>query len=202
MSNTYSPQGIVNTNLAVTHLYGRAHATRQRSVINTITVPVNFEFYCDPNIIPACNITTYSTLPSPGVGNAISPSALQSPDDIRWYIQARHNLNVDGNVTNTQTRDGAHDLNFAAISSGSNTVQYIYNGAVGHPYKATIELWSQEWLIYDRYNPNNTVNNGGNVVNNFELEFTRSGVKGGIDNTDGQTSDSNAATNTNRRIQW
>jgi len=207
---TNNPAGIINSNQVVTHLYGRAHIPRQRVSGNTAQVPIYYEFYCDSDaaaLPSACTIGSFASLPTSG--SAISPDALLSQDDVRWYIQTQHNTGIDGNVTSTQTRDinsdrvGDDNAQFSQMSvdNTTNLGTYTYRGNKGYPYKATMEIPTPDWLIYNRYDESNTVNNGGNVVNNFELEFTRSGSWAGEDSSGVQT-DSNASSVTNRRIQW
>ena len=70
-----------------------------------------------------------------------------------------------------------------------------YNGGKGYPFKSTVNMTSNDWLIYDRYDSNA-------IVNDFELEFYNTGIWAGQDNSDGTSADSDAATNTNRRLQW
>lgn len=198
VNGTYTIANPTYTALPIIHVYARVHTPRQRSAIPLVTVPFDFEFYCDPaapiTVPTTCNINTYSTLPAP-FPNAISPNALASRDSIRWYSLRTHNLGVDGNITNTQTRNGTKNAFFSSILFGPNATQYTYNPAqAGYPYKATMEVSSQPWLIYNRYDP--TVN-----TNTFELEFYGAGNWVGTDATDTNLS-TNVNTNTNRRIQW
>jgi len=203
LSSTYTPYGTVNKGQNVTFLYGRQHTPRQRVAGTTATVPLAYEFYCDS--ATGCNIGNYNVLPS--VANPISPNALLSSDDIRWYIQTQHNTTLDGNVTFSRTRGGIDDVRFGnganiTLSADRTTATYTYDSSRGYPYKVTMETWTQDWLIYNQYDNNPTINNGGNVVNNFELEFFDTGNWGGTDRTDGSNSSTNMSPTTNRRIQW
>jgi hypothetical protein len=64
----------------------------------------------------------------------------------------------------------------------------------GFPFKATMWITTQNWLLYHPINPN-PVNNA------FELEFNSRGGWAG-QNTGNIAVDSNASVNTNRRIEW
>lgn len=189
------------TNLAfdanITYIYGRLHTPRHRvadpdpGTLSTLAnIPLNYEFYCEA---PGCTIEDYnaaSTLP-------ISPIGLLSPDDVRWYIQAIHNVSTDGNATQTRTRNGLDDARFTggmSIDADSMGATYVYDGVKGYPYKATIELSTRDWLLYNRYDATAT-------VNDFELEFTTAGNWSGKDES-GMGLDGNSSTNVNRRVEW
>ena len=196
LMNSVLPIGSVNSDLNVTHLYGREHVPRHRSSNPTITVPISYEFYCDSDVtsLPVpCQIANH---------NIVSPNRLLSQDDIRWYVQVGHNPTVDGNTSFTQTRGGAHDALFNDMNITNTQAAYTYDETRGYPFKATIEVTTQDWLIYNRYDGGPTVNNGGNVVNSFELEFFSTGQWGGQDNTGGVNTNTLPSADTNRRIQW
>ena len=201
LATDHLPDSNITALSSITHIYGRVHTPRQR-VANpnpnnnaTATIPIYYEFYCDSASLPVCNIGTYATLPT--ALNPLSPIGLLSPDDVRWYSQDLHNVNNEGNATQTQARIGADD---AVITSSivnpttANDAYYEYNGGKGYPYKTTIELTAPDWLIYDRYNTAAT-------VNNFELEFYTTGQWAG-ENQSGVNVDANTSINVNRRIQW
>ncbi len=199
--------------LNIAHLYGREHIPRYRVNGNNAQVPIYYEFFCDDDAAaqPApCNIATFANFPD--ANRSISPKALLSVDDVRWYVQLEHNVSADGNATSTQTRDlngdrvGEDNGRFGLmdIDDNSTTANYVYNGSRGYPYKATIEVVTPDWLIFSRYDGSDTVNNKlapGSVVNNFELEFTQSGGRVGKD-TSGINTQTDSASTTNRRIQW
>ena len=203
----HHPEGIVVTDLNVTHLYGRAHTPRHRVQGPNATVPIYYEFFCDTALVApevTCNIADLAIQPSPGV--RISPFGLLSPDDIRWYSQTLHNVGFDGAATFTQTRTTEDYANFGngagmAINGTLNAGVYAYGGQKGYPYKVTIDVMTPDWLIYNRYDGSATINNFGNNVNSFELEFTQAGNWAGQDRS-GMGTESNASATTNRRIQW
>ena len=207
MTATYNPEGTVISNQDVIHLYGREHVPRHRVTGPNATVPIYYEFYCDQTLVApdvTCNIGAFDNLPS--ALNPISPDALLSPDDVRWYIQTEHNVGVDGNSTFTRARIAADNANFnnganMNININADAGIYTYSGAKGYPYKVTVEVHTPDWLIYNRYDGSATINNGGNNVNNFELEFSQAGNWAGQDRS-GMEADSDASSTTNRRIQW
>lgn len=198
----FNPVHVPDTNLStdinVTHIYGRLHTPRQRvadtdpgTQAATATIPLYYEFYC--NSITGCNINDYTTTP------ALAPDRLLSQDDVRWYVQDLHNVVIDGNATATQTRNNVNDLRFnngadMNIDADARTATYTYDGSQGYPYKVTIELGTQNWLLYNRYNINAT-------ENEFELEFFTAGQWSGRDESQ-MGLDANSSTNVNRRISW
>ena len=199
MTTTHNPNGGINTNASVTHIYGRVHTPRQRvanpnpALNANATIPLYYEFYCDS--ATGCNIGTYATVPA-AAPNALSPIGLLSPDDVRWYSQALHTIAEDGNASATQARSAADDalITTKVINAGAQSANYTYNGNKGYPYKATIEVSAPAWLLYNRFNV-------AASVNEFELEFFSSGRFSGTD-ASGVNMDANTSINVNRRIQW
>ncbi len=198
--SNYQPNEGIDENATITYIYGRLHSPRQRvadpdpaTLPALANIPLYYEFYCDANIVPTCDITTYATVPT--AVNALSPIGLLSPDDVRWYSQALHTTATDGNATATQARSAVDDARFTrSIDPGAQTATYTYDGTRGYPYKATIQLNAPNWLIYNRYDATAT-------FNEFELEFFTTGRWGGQDQSN-MSIDANTSTNVNRRIQW
>jgi hypothetical protein len=186
----------------VTYIYGRLHSPRQRiadtdlsTIDATAVIPLYYEFYCDS--LTGCDIADFNSAQP----LALSPIGLLSPDDVRWYRQNEHNISVDGNATATRTRNGTDDERFRVdgdikmgININADAGVYTYNGNRGYPYKATIELFAPDWLLYNRYN-------GNAVVNDFELEFFSAGQWAGRD-ASGMGLDVNTSSNINRRVEW
>ena len=205
----HHPDGVVNSNINIVHIYGREHIPRHRSTTLATTVPIYYEFYCDSSttaLPAACTIGNFNIIPSPV--NPISPNALLSPDSVRWYRQVQHNTLLDGTVTTVRTRGNLEDNAFTPdtlvnmdVNTTNTGINFLYNGSKGFPYKVTIETPTPDWLIYNRYDNSPTINNGGINVNSFELEFSQVGGQTGKDNS---TTHMNAtgAPATNRRIQW
>ena len=179
LETPHEPQGIVTNNQSVTHVYGRVHTPRQRSNTPNITVPTNYEFYC--NSATGCAVGNYAL---------VSPQELLSPDAVRWYNLPIHNNLVDGDVTSTNARNEIDNGDFDTMQPINNglSAQYIYNNKQGYPYKTTINLNTENWLIYHRYNANAN-------ANTFELEFYNAGNWGGLNRSKIQ-SDSNVSGNT------
>jgi len=194
----YTPAGIINTNLEVIHLYGRAYVQRHRAANQNANVPLLYEFYCNDqagSLPAACSISTYS--------GTVSPNALHSPDDIRWYSQALHNTAVDGNVSATDARNSSDQtrLTTKTINADSTQASYTYDASRGFPYKTTVQINTPDWLIYSRFDNSATINNAGTNANTFELEFYNAGNWAGQDNSN-MEDNTNASSTTNRRIQW
>ena len=196
MLPNYEPNGGLEGNATITYIYGRLHTPRQRvanpnpAAVANAQIPIYYEFYCDG--ATGCNIGTYSVPPVA----PISPFALLSQDDVRWYSQALHNVTWDGNATATQARSVADDalITTKVIDAGALSASYTYNGNKGYPYKATIELSAPAWLLYNRFN-------AAASVNDFELEFFSTGRFAGQDRSN-VNMDANTSINVNRRIQW
>ncbi len=183
----------------ITFIYGRVHAPRYRvecsgtgncSTATSPNQPLKFytEFYYDA----AASVEANSTL------TTLSQEADRSVDSIRWYTNTQHNEGRDGNITSVIqryvttspiSRSGA-TLTF---TSGVAFDDFEYDSSSeGYPYKATMQIISQPWLIYNRFDDSAT-------ANDFELEFNAKklgGATGGVD-------DSNMTSpNTSRRIRW
>jgi hypothetical protein len=196
MLSNYVPESGLEGNATITYIYGRVHTPRQRVANPNPAAPANaqiplyYEFYCDD--ASGCDIATYSGFPIA----PISPFALLSQDDVRWYSQELHNVARDGNATTTRARSLADDvlITTKVIDAGAQSATYTYNGNRGYPYKATIELSAPAWLLYNRFDPAAT-------VNDFELEFFSTGRFAGTDES-GVNMDANTSINVNRRIQW
>ncbi len=196
MLPNYEPSNGIEGNATITYIYGRVHSPRQRvanpnpAINANATIPLYYEFYCDG--ATGCNIGTYAVPPVA----PISPIGLLSPDDVRWYSQALHNIARDGNATATQARSVVDNalIITRTIDPGAQTASYTYNGNKGYPYKTTIELSAPSWLIYNRFDAAAT-------VNNFELEFFSTGQFAGEDNSKVSV-DANTSINVNRRISW
>lgn len=191
MSPNHLPDSNITSLIPVTHIYGRQHVPRHRSPTATALVPIYYEFYCDS--LTGCNIGSHAANP------ALSPNALLSPDDVRWYIQSMHDVNIDGNATSTQARNAADNAQFPGatnmdINSTADGATYTYSGGKGYPYKVTMEVTVPDWLVYNRYDATAD-------VNTFELEFSTTGQMVGQDGSLMQV-DSNASAVTNRRIEW
>jgi hypothetical protein len=173
--------------------YGRLHSPRYRIPGNSGTVRFYYEVYCSPQADvngTTCDVNSYGS-GTPLAGNVLSI------DDIRWYINGLHTV-TDGNTTavtgrTTLINNEVNNLN--PTQPGYPNWLFNYTGNKGYPFKGTMEMSTQDWLLYHRFNP--TV-----PTNSFELEFNNiAGQWGGTD-TSGVAVDSNASLNTNRRIEW
>ena len=192
----------------VLFIYGRAHSPRFRVPCDVAgaapcstevakPVKVYYEFYY---YVPGSySIDANNTLPISTYLTALTNDNQRSSDAIKWYINTLHTP-TDGNITTTAPAVGTlvNDGTYTNVN-GMTLIPYTYNGNEGYPYKATIRVnpynGSSSWLIYNKYNANAT-------HNEFELEFNnKSGAKTGTDAA-GAAVDSDANTNTNRRIQW
>ncbi len=182
--DTHSPESGLDLNATKLYIYyGRVHAPRYRIEDSTGTTTHYYEVYCD-----GCTIADHTFA---------LPNQLLSVDDIRWYRNEEHNLTagVDGNVTFIQERPSGTDKIAEGFIPGSNNqAVFIYNETAGYPFKSTMQMSTQNFLLFNRFNP-------AASTNNFELEFNSAGNVAGKNITI-KGSDANASKNTSRRIQW
>ena len=198
-----------------TFIYGRAHAPRFRvpcDVNGTAPcatdvnrpVKIYYEFYYSkPGTfsIDANNTMLLST----AQGGTLTNDNNRSTDAINWFINTQHTAS-DGNITALRHKFINYELTTTTAplrrtgiiglpANGISEVGMGYNGSQGYAYKSTIEIHTQEWLLYNRFEANP-------VYNEFELEFNnKSGAETGTD-TSNVGVDSDANVNTSRRIQW
>ncbi len=168
-------------NGSVTFVSGRVHAPRYRVDGSDGNATIYYEVYCS-----TC---------TPNSGNFGGTIGALSVDDINWYQNPVHNVAIDGNITNSIPR-GSY-VSQSAINQTLSTTQlaYSYNENRGYPYKTTVDLTSNNWLIYSRFDPTAT-------VVPFEIEFNNGGGKWVGKSKNSNSVDSNASTNTNRRLLW
>jgi hypothetical protein len=185
---TGTDNGLGDTN--TTFYYGRSHAPRTRIAGPDGNATFYYEIYCfgTDAIGNSCNTTLRDDI----------TGGLLCVDDIRWFQNINH-INTDGNISATSQKNGLLNLTLGAPVNGFpalplSTVPYTYSGNKGYPYKTTMDVNSSDWLIFHKFN-------AAAAVNNFELEFNSAAGWGGKDESNVGV-DSNAAPNTNRRIQW
>lgn len=181
-----------------TFLFGRVHAPRYRvecsdpaaacSTASTPNLPVTtyYEFYYDDSeAIENSSVTVPS-----------ATTAARGVDSIRWFRNNVHTLthgntlSVTQKYVSTSPIDTVGSTVFAAPVSKTDL---SYTGADGYPYKATMDITTNDWLIYNRYD--NTA-----TTNDFEIEFNVD--KAGGDTNASFTDEGDVNPNTARRIQW
>ena len=171
-----------------TFIYGRTHAPRQRYVGDSGRAFIYYEAYCfgdDSN-------------------KSLLPDGLDSnnTNDLRWFINSKHNTLSDGNITNDAISEKGNTLVVESFDDRDentphiSTVKLNYDDRTfGYPYKTTMENNASSWLIHNPKNPDAT-------TNEFSVEFSReSGGWSGKHDTNTVTKDHNV-TNTNRRSMW
>lgn len=188
LSSTHEAVGEKLIPGTVTHYYGRVHAPRYRISDNIGTIKLYYEVFCDPS--SAVNPCTIST---PDDHNVTMPNRLLSVDDIRWYRNEAHTSGVEGDIDALLSPKVVDDLTLNDRVT-FDQASFIYDESKGYPYKTTITIPTDPWLVYSKFDP-------AASVNFFELEFNSAG--GYVGRRIGvSSSDSNASKNTNRRIQW
>lgn len=205
-SEYVSSQGAPNSTAIITgqgdgtgdvlFIYGRVHAPRYRVVCDSTGAcgttsspnqPLKFymEFFYDAAGTIDANTTLSTTLAS---------ESNRSVDSVRWYKNPKH-ANSDGNITGFVQKFVSPSPITApttvSFSGGEGTGDFTYDGSDGYPYKATMQINSQSWLIYNMFD-------GTATTNDFELEFNAKTIGSESNNTSGVT----ANPNTTRRIRW
>lgn len=173
-----------------TFIYGRTYAPRQRFSGNVGTALIYYESFCDG--VDASGIICDKVLLPNGITS-------QSTDDPRWFKNTAHTTANSG-VIGTVSQKAALPKVTSSSASGANpdSVVLTYDTTDvnrTYPYKATMENNASSWLIYNKYNINDT-------TNEFEVEFERPGGSWAGAHETSTTTNSNAASKTNRRIMW
>ncbi len=188
LDSSFLPEGNLTLNSSLTYYYGRVHAPRYRINDSTGTVDLYYEIYCDPNTnINPCQIG------NPTDHNVTIPNRILSIDDIRWYRNEAHTSEVEGDINASLPPRGIDDLTVNSRVAYDQAT-FTYDESKGYPYKTKIQVPSDSWLIYNKFD-------AAARVNFFELEFNSAGSVAGK-HIGVSSSDSNASINTNRRIQW
>jgi len=190
-------------NNKATFYYGRLHAPRYRVVGNADNITLYYEVYCSPDgdatglPLRVCDLRDH--IP-------VLPNRTLSVDDIHWYVNEQHQ-NIYGDINISAPGGGITERpgipgnpiteSWQAYNAPFETwnVQYDPTNR-GYPFKATMRMWTNWWLVYNIFN-----DNPPNPTVDFELEFNSGGVWQGT-STGNISVDSNASVNTNRRVEW
>jgi hypothetical protein len=171
-----------------TFVFARSHAPRQRFTGDTAETSIYFEVYC------------YTTDTRGKVcKKELLPNGLNSKqtDDPRWFINTQHTSATQGTQGVITQKNGSGDItqdSVGTISNGEVKVTLKYDGT-NYPYKATMEMNSSTWLIYNKYDASAT-------TNEFEVEFgATDSAWAGAHETNTTTTNS-ASSKTNRRLMW
>ena len=167
-------------------LYGRTHATRHRFKDKNGTAFIYFEAYC------------YGS----GCSKTLLPNGVDSnsTDDPRWFKNTLHTSisGVAGSVNQKGFAIGAGHVTGTTTSNtnpASTTLNYNAWATKGYPYKTTMENNASSWLIYNKYDSTDT-------KNEFEVEFENPNSDWAGRHETNTTTNSNAASRTNRRSMW
>jgi hypothetical protein len=181
--NNKTTQGEKDLNTTVRHYYGRTNAPKQVFIGNTGVVPIYYEVFCNGT----------------GCDKTLLPNGITSVsnDDPRWFVNTSHIPSSDGVFGNiTQKGTAGTVLATAATTTAPFTTTVTYDASRGYPYKTTMENNASSWLIYNRYNINDT-------NNEFDVEF-QSGESGwtGLHDNNTNTAIGRGAIWTNKRLDW
>lgn len=169
----------VDINATIPHYYAKLHVQNQNYIGTTGIAPIRYEIYCNQ-----CDM---SNLPD-GDNSTFS-------DDPRWYINTTHSA-TDGSAINiSQVTNGAALVGTTIIDLNSS--QLIYNATKGYPYKSTMQVTTQNWLLYNLFNPDVT-------SNEFEIEFHKSTTNDGWLGTgkNSTATQNSGSLNGNKRLMW
>ena len=169
-------------NATVKHYYGRTHAPRHVFSSNDHQQAfIYYEVFCNGG---GCD----KTLLQNGTNSVIT-------DDPRWFVNKNHNSGYGTAGTVTQKGSaGTVIVNVQPTGNHQDSTTLTYDDSKGTPYKTTMENNASSWLIYNKYDANDT-------TNEFDVEFGGSGGWTGLHDTN-TTTNSNGADTTNRRIMW
>jgi hypothetical protein len=174
-----------------TFIYGRTNAPRQVFIGNTGIVPIYYEAYCSGT--DNFNVSCSKVLLPNGASSL-------STDDPRWFVNSLHisaatpTHGVVGTIEQKNSLGTVSETVFVNNNPYLSTV--TYDASKGYPYKTTMENNASSWLIYNRYNINDT-------NNEFEVEF-QSGESGwtGLHDNNVNTAVGKGAFWTNKRLDW
>lgn len=146
--NNLSAEKVLNN--TIKHYYGRTHGTRQRFTGHSGTTKIYYEVYCGN-----------------GCDKTLLPNSLNSRslDDPRWFINTLHDENSDGKIiTVSQKGSTAVTSSAPSYTPPTHNVTLNYDQTNGYPYKATMQVFPSNFLIYNKYNAAAT-------SNDFSVEF-------------------------------
>ena len=178
----------------ITHNYGRTHAQRHRFVGPTGSAFIYYEAFCngtDTNGI-SCNKVL---LPN-GVDS-------NSTNDPRWFKNTSHvqaSYGIAGNINQKGFAIGAGHIDTSPsgtldeTTTGRSIAALTYDVSQGYPYIKTMENNASNWLIYNKYDANDT-------KNEFVVEFVNDGNWTG-ENETSVTTKNRSSIITNRRSMW
>lgn len=184
VSFSHEADANLSTNATIRHYYGRTNAPRQVFIGNTGVVPIYYEVFCngtgcDKNLLPDG---------TPSVSN----------DDPRWFVNTSHMPSSSGVVGTISQKNSLGTVSETASTNANpylSTLTYNAAATKGYPYKTTMENNASSWLIYNRYNINDT-------NNEFEVEFLGTGGGWAGKHETNTTTNPDASNRTNRRTTW
>jgi len=178
----------------ITFVYGRTHMARTRAMCNggncTGNVTFFYEFYGDQD----ANATLINT---------ILTNPQRSIDSVNWYRNSEHNTSADGNVTSIVSTIPGSGTPIITPYPTNSSAAVNYNGTQGYPYKSTLKIYTQSWLVYDPFNVIDPANAAQQLVTG-QLEYYGPGSWSSNIGAETSVKDdgTNRNQNSNRRIRW
>jgi len=180
--NNKTTHGIINIDANVSHYYGRTNAPRQVFIGNIGTVPIYYEIFCNGT---GCNQALL-----------LNAAASTNNDDPRWFVNTTHNIADSGVVGNITQKHAIGTVSVDLVSAANPAdANLTYNFSKGYPYKTSMENNASSWLIYNRYDINDT-------NNEFEVEFQSGESSWTGKHETVNTAIGKGAIWTNKRLDW
>lgn len=176
---TYQIGGGKAFNNPIIFYYAKANVPRSVIKGNSGVVKGYYEIYCNTN---------------EGCDKTLLPASASNSDDPRWWINPSHTSSY-GKMKDIVQKN-ATDVNCTTTPSGNATesLTLTYDEAKGYPYKTTMKIVPDHWLIYNKFD-------GGADHNEFDVKFESTG--GGWAGQDESNSSTKTSTaNKNRILQW
>ncbi len=168
-------------NETIRFYYARAYVPDSKIIGNSGTVKGYYEIYCSGS----------------GCNKALLPqgAASKGSDDPRWWINESHTSGYGKMKEIKQKRTPVHVTLNGASPSGNATenIPLLYDEQRGYPYKATMKIIPNRWLIYNKYNANAD-------HNEFDVKFEGNGEWAGKNSSKSATGTSNA--DKSRILKW
>lgn len=156
-NSSYMPQGSVELDDNITFLYVKAHAKKTKINGSTGDVNITYEVFCSDS--EDCNKTL------------LPDKSCTMSDDPRWCINTKHTPSFGSGGDIEQKRTNGH-ISVISLPTGTypDKTTLEYDEKKGYPYRATMKMKPNEWLIYNKYNADAD-------HNEFEVEFQKEGSK-------------------------
>jgi len=187
--------GTLDYNLTtVTFVYASVYAPPYTVLVDEMNATISYNVYCSTVGANGCLEANYPDF------NA----TVAAPNTLSHYYNTSHNDLRDGRILlldqNTTlgifvTHDTVETPIARASTNGTVIHNIEYNGANGHSYTATMNIWSPLFLQFSPVAPLPR-------PTNFKIRFLGAGQWSGVNSKGASSSNTDSGINTNRRINW